>query len=243
MKTRKRRLDLLLVDRGLAETREKARRLVLAGSVFVDNQKAGKPGDTVAESCELRVTGRMPYVSRGGFKLAAALDHFGVDPRDMVCLDVGASTGGFTDCLLQRGAARVIAVDVGHGQLDWRLRSDSRVSALEGLNARTLTLADVGARIDLATCDVSFISATLIVGPIAGVMKPEASLIVLVKPQFEVGRGQVGKGGIVHDPGLHRAACARVEEAVRALGFHTAIMESPILGAEGNREFLLYGSH
>ena len=162
---------------------------------------------------------------------------------EKVCLDVGASTGGFTDCLLQRGAARVYAVDVGSGQLDWRLRNDPRVVVREGLNARYLALGDIGELVDLATCDVSFISATLILPRMAAVLRETGEMVILIKPQFEVGRGQVGKGGIVRDPELHRAACARVEEAVKALAFRTAIMESPIPGAEGNKEFLLYGRH
>ena len=183
----------------------------------------------------------MPYVSRGGLKLAAALDHFRIDVTGCVCLDVGASTGGFTDCLLQRGAARVWALDVGHGQLDWKLRNDPRVVVREGVNARYLRdrryFAD---QFDLAVCDVSFISATLLIPAIVSMLVKRGEMVILVKPQFEVGRDQVGKGGIVRDPELHRAACDRVRAAVEALGFSTALIESPILGAEGNREFLLY---
>jgi 23S rRNA (cytidine1920-2'-O)/16S rRNA (cytidine1409-2'-O)-methyltransferase len=243
MKTPKQRLDLLLVERGLAETREKARRMILAGDVFVDNQKAAKPGESVRADSGLRVTEKMPYVSRGGIKLAAALDRFQVDPGGLICLDVGASTGGFTDCLLQRGADRVIAVDVGHGQFAWSLRIDPRVTLLEGVNARYLTREQVGCLVDLAACDVSFISVTLILPAVSALLKADGVLIVLVKPQFEVGRSDVGKGGIVRDPALHQRACDRVSQAASALGFQTAIMESPIPGAEGNREFLLYGRH
>jgi 23S rRNA (cytidine1920-2'-O)/16S rRNA (cytidine1409-2'-O)-methyltransferase len=158
-------------------------------------------------------------------------------------VDVGASTGGFTDCLLQRGALRVYAVDVGAGQLDWRLRNDPRVVVKEGLNARYLRLEDLGERVDLAVCDVSFISATLILPALVEALKPGGEMVILVKPQFEAGRGQVGKGGIVRDPAVHQAACARVEEAARRLGFETSLMESPLPGAEGNLEFLLYARH
>jgi 23S rRNA (cytidine1920-2'-O)/16S rRNA (cytidine1409-2'-O)-methyltransferase len=236
----KSRLDQLVVDRGLADSREKARALILAGSVLVDGQKSDKPGHSFSEDCRIDVTERMPYVSRGGFKLASALDHFKIDVAGSVCLDVGASTGGFTDCLLQRGAARVWAVDVGHGQLDWKLRNDPRVVVREGANARFLEAADFGERFDLAVCDASFISVTLLLPAIAPLLTESGQMVILVKPQFEAGRGQVGKGGIVRDPEVHRAACARVTAAVEALGFTASVIESPILGAEGNREFLLY---
>jgi 23S rRNA (cytidine1920-2'-O)/16S rRNA (cytidine1409-2'-O)-methyltransferase len=185
----------------------------------------------------------MPYVSRGGIKLAAALDDFQVDVRGKTCLDVGASTGGFTDCLLQRGAARVIALDVGHGQLDWRLRNDPRVTVMEEVNARHLKPDDIGVLVDLITCDVSFISATMILPVLPPLLAPGGVMIVLVKPQFEVGRGEVGKGGIVRDRALQLAACAKVAGAASELGFHVSIMDSPIEGAEGNREFLLYATH
>lgn len=236
------RIDQLLVERGLAESRERAQALVMAGYVLVDGEKARKPGQAAKRDSLLELTQRLPFVSRGGLKLAGALDHFGVDVAGRVCVDIGASTGGFTDCLLQRGAARVYAVDVGAGQLDWKLRNDARVVVKEGLNARYLTPEDIGEPADLITCDVSFISITMILPAAAALLKPEGAMILLVKPQFEVGRGQVGKGGIVKDPALHQAACARVEDAVRGLGFRTAMMESPILGAEGNREFLLYAT-
>jgi 23S rRNA (cytidine1920-2'-O)/16S rRNA (cytidine1409-2'-O)-methyltransferase len=236
------RLDQILVDRGLAESREKARALVLAGAVLVDGQKASKPGHAYSPDTRVELLEKPPYVSRGGFKLAAALDHFGIDPAGRVCLDIGSSTGGFTDCLLQRGAARVYAFDVGTAQLDWKLRNDPRVVLREGVNARYLIPADVPSRAALAVCDVSFISATLIVPVIPGLLEPHGEMIILVKPQFEVGRGEVGKGGIVRDPVSHHAACARVRQAVEILGYRTGIIESPILGAEGNREFLLYAS-
>ena len=239
----KQRLDELLVNRGLAESREKAHALILAGVVTVDGQKSDKPGRAVAEEARIEIAARPPYVSRGGLKLAAALDHFRVEVTGKVCLDIGASTGGFTDCLLQRGAARVHAVDVGHGQLDWRLRNDGRVMLHEGLNARYLAATDIGETVELVTCDVSFISVTLILPVVPPLLKPEGAMVVLVKPQFEVGKGEVGKGGIVRDPGLHQAACDRVRSAAEQLGLRTAIIDSPVLGAEGNKEFLLYATH
>lgn len=215
----------------------------MAGEVLVDGHKAEKPGQPVAGESRLEVLAQPPFVSRGGLKLDAALDRFGIRVAGRVCLDVGASTGGFTDCLLQRGAARVHAVDVGSGQLDWKIRSDARVVVDEKLNARYLRPEDLGEAVSLAVCDVSFISATMILPAIAAVLQPGGEMVILVKPQFEVGKGQVGKGGIVREPELQQAACRRVEQAVRQLGFETAIMESPILGAEGNREFLLHAHH
>jgi 23S rRNA (cytidine1920-2'-O)/16S rRNA (cytidine1409-2'-O)-methyltransferase len=237
------RLDRLMVDRGLAESREKAQRLIMAGEVLVAGQKASKPGQPVADDAPVEVLARPPYVGRGGFKLAAALRDFGIDAAGKVCLDIGASTGGFTDALLQAGAARVHAVDVGTGQLDWKLRSDPRVALHERVNARELTFREIGEPVDLAVCDVSFISVTLILPAIVPLLRADGRMVILVKPQFEAGKGQVGKGGIVRDPELHRATCQRVETAVREFGFTTAIMESPIRGAEGNKEFLLYAYH
>ena len=237
----KTRLDQLLVERGLVDSREKAHALILAGSVSVNGQKSDKPGHSYSADCRIDVAARMPYVSRGGVKLAAALETFGIAVEGRVCLDIGASTGGFTDCLLQRGAARVWALDVGHGQLDWTLRNDPRVVVREGVNARSLLQQDFAERFGLSVCDVSFISATLIIPSIVPLVDERGEMVILVKPQFEVGRDQVGKGGIVREPQLHQAACDRVREAVEALGFRTELMESPILGAEGNREFLLYG--
>ncbi len=240
MKIPKVRLDKLLVDQGLAESGEKARALVLAGSVFIDGQKAAKPGHSVSSASKIVVTARPPYVSRGGFKLAAALDHFQLDVAGLTCLDIGASTGGFTDCLLQRGAARIFAVDVGAGQLDWKLRQDPRVTPREGINARYLRPEDIGEPCAFACCDVSFISVTLILPVIPPLLSPGAPMVVLIKPQFEVGKHDVGKGGIVRDPALHQASCEKVTRAAGQLGLRTDIIESPILGAEGNREFLLY---
>jgi 23S rRNA (cytidine1920-2'-O)/16S rRNA (cytidine1409-2'-O)-methyltransferase len=239
----KTRLDRLVVDRGLAESREKAQALIMAGEVRLNGQKADKPGQMVDADAAIEVLSRPPYVSRGGLKLARAMKHWNIDVEDQVCVDIGSSTGGFTDVLLQAGAARVHAVDVGAGQLDWKLRTDPRVVLHEGINARELRPEDIGEPADLITCDVSFISATLIVAPVAALLRPGGRMVILVKPQFEVGKGQVGKGGIVRDPELHRAACERVEQAVRALNFRTELIESPISGAEGNKEFLLYAHH
>ena len=237
------RLDRLLVERGLAASREKAQALIMAGEVLVDGRKAVKPGQPVAVECRLEVLARPPFVGRGGLKLDAALDHFAILVTGRVCLDIGASTGGFTDCLLQRGAARVHAVDVGSGQLDWKIRSDPRVVVHEKLNARYLRGEDIGEPVGLAVYDVSFISVTLILPAAIPLLQPGGEMVILVKPQFEVGKGQVGRGGIVREPVLQEAACRRVNEAARQLGFETSIMESPILGAEGNREFLLYAHH
>jgi 23S rRNA (cytidine1920-2'-O)/16S rRNA (cytidine1409-2'-O)-methyltransferase len=239
----KTRLDRLIVERGLADSREKAQALVMAGEVLVNGQKAAKPGQPVAEDAAIEVLARPPYVGRGGLKLAAALRDFAIDVTGRVCLDVGSSTGGFTDAMLQAGAARVHAVDVGVGQLDWRLRTDPRVIRHEGINARALAFDDIGELADVATCDVSFISVTLILPALAPLLQPSAQMVILIKPQFEVGKGQVGKGGIVRDSALHQAACDRVARAVREFGFDTSIMESPILGAEGNKEFLLHAYH
>ena len=236
------RLDQLLVDLNLAESREKARALILAGHVLVNGQKAGKAGHAVAADSRVEITGRLRYVSRGGLKLEHALDRFHIDAAGKVCLDVGASTGGFTDCLLQRGAGRVYAFDVGSGQLDWKLRNDPRVVVREGVNARYLKPEDLPERVDLAVCDVSFISATMILPALAPLVHEDGKLVILVKPQFEVGRGEVGKGGVVRDPALHRAACSKVEEAAKRLGFKTAVIDSPVTGAEGNKEFLLYAT-
>lgn len=237
----KRRIDQLLVDRGLAETREKARALLLAGSVTVQGQKVTKAGTTVAEDCEIALAERMPYVSRGGFKLAGALDRWNIDLTGRVCLDCGSSTGGFTDCMLQRGAARVHCVDVGVGQLHWKLRQDLRVSLHEGVNARYLEPAQLGELVQFVCCDVSFISVTLILPALIPLLAPPRELVVLVKPQFEAGREDVGKGGIVRDPAVHEAACQKVRAAVETFGLKAEIIDSPVLGAEGNKEFLLYG--
>jgi len=236
----KTRLDRLIVERGLAESREKAQALIMAGQVRVNRQKAAKPGQSVDAACQVEVLARPPFVSRGGLKLAAALRHFAIEVTGATCFDIGCSTGGFTDCLLQSGAARVHAIDVGYGQIDWKLRTDPRVVLHEGINARDLKFEDVCESADLIVCDVSFISVTLILPAAVPLLRPAGQMVILIKPQFEVGRGQVGKGGIVRDPQLHQAACERVAVAVHELGFATGMVESPILGAKGNKEFLLY---
>jgi 23S rRNA (cytidine1920-2'-O)/16S rRNA (cytidine1409-2'-O)-methyltransferase len=244
------RLDKLLVDRGLAASRERAQALVLAGKVLVDDQKVEKAGAQIAQDALIRLLGEdLRYVSRGGLKLERALDHWNIDVNGRICLDVGASTGGFTDCLLQRGAARVIAVDTGYGQMDFNLRQDARVRLLEKTNARYLTREVVGEAVDLVAMDVSFISATLVLPAAVAASFPESMderrrrlVIVLVKPQFEAGREHVGKGGIVRDEDAQTAAVERVRNAVLSLGAaQTEVIESPILGMEGNREFLLRG--
>src|SRR5271157_16350 len=236
------RLDRLLVDRGLVESREKAQGLILAGQILVDEQKKEKCGTLVDTQATLRLLGEAPkYVSRGGLKLEGALEHFRINPDTRVCLDIGASTGGFTDCLLQHGAGKVFAVDGGTNQLDWKLRRDSRVVVLEKTNARYLTFDRIGMLAELATVDVSFISATLILPALVPLLASPADLLVLVKPQFEVGKGQVGKGGIVRDPAQHQESVARVSRKLLELGFsQLSSVESPILGAEGNREFFLH---
>jgi 23S rRNA (cytidine1920-2'-O)/16S rRNA (cytidine1409-2'-O)-methyltransferase len=239
----KTRLDRLLVERGLAGSREKAQALIMAGEVLVNNQKASKPGQPVAEDAALEVLARPPYVSRGGFKLAGALQHFAIDVTGKVCLDIGSSTGGFTDALLQSGAARVHTVDVGAGQLDWKLRTDARVALHEGINARELKFEDIGELVELIVCDVSFISVTMILPAAVPLLRPAGQMVILIKPQFEVGKGLVGKGGIVRDPALHLSVCERVRRAVTEFGFAASIMESPILGAEGNKEFLLHAHY
>ena len=238
----KSRLDALLVERGLAETRTRAQALIRAGIVFSNDRRLDKPGTAVGDDIEIELRGKPhPWVSRGGVKLAHALDHFGLDPRGRVCLDIGASTGGFTDVLLTRGAARVHAVDVGRGQLDWRLRQDARVVVLEGVNARYLTSEHVPEAFGFITCDASFIGLeTVLPAPLA-LTAPGARLVALIKPQFEVGKGQVGTGGVVRDPDLHEEVCARIEAWLGAqAGWRVlGLTESPILGPEGNKEFLI----
>jgi 23S rRNA (cytidine1920-2'-O)/16S rRNA (cytidine1409-2'-O)-methyltransferase len=237
------RLDLLLVERGLVQSREKARALILAGQVLVEGQKADKAGHSVSIDSKIELLESPRFVGRGGLKLEAALDHFHIQPQAKVCLDVGSSTGGFTDCLLQRGAARVYAIDVGTGQLDWKLRNDPRVIVHEKVNARYLGRDQVPEPIGLAVCDVSFISITMILPVLPNLLTERAEMVILVKPQFELERNQVGKGGIIRDPALHHQACRRVRDAVQQLGYRSEIIPSPILGAEGNQEFLLYARH
>jgi 23S rRNA (cytidine1920-2'-O)/16S rRNA (cytidine1409-2'-O)-methyltransferase len=244
------RLDKLLVDRGLAASRERAQALVLAGKVLVNDQKLEKSGAQVAEDCAIRLLDQdLRYVSRGGLKLERALDHWQIMVQRKVCVDIGASTGGFSDCLLQHGAARVIAVDTGYGQMDFKLRQHTQVRLLEKTNARYLTRDAIGEAADLVVMDVSFISATLVLPAVVGAAFPESQdmrhgrqIVILVKPQFEVGREHVGKGGIVRDDAAQFAAVEKVRTALLGLGAATTdVIESPILGAKGNREFLLYG--
>lgn len=239
---RKERLDKVLVDRGIVENRTRAQALVLAGQVLVDEQRADKPGHAIDTDAEIRIKGEtLRYVGRGGIKLEAALREFKIDPTGKNCVDVGASTGGFTDCLLQHGAAKVWAVDVGHNQLAWKIRRDPRVVVLEGVNARHLTQEEFGLRFVLATVDVSFISLDKILSPLRVCLTDDADCIALIKPQFEVGKGEVGKGGIVTDPLRHRRVLREITDASRASGFWAGgLIESPILGGEGNREFLMH---
>ena len=238
-KSKKERLDKLLVARGLAETRAKAQALILAGQVFTGEQRLDKAGLSVAEDAPLSVKEVMPYVSRGGLKLAAALVQFEVLVTAKVCLDIGASTGGFSDCLLQHGAARVVAVDVGHGQLDWKLRNDPRVEVREQVNARYLQPGDFAERFDMVVLDVSFISLTKILPVLPPLLARPAVVIPLIKPQFEVGRSEVGKGGIVRDPAAQARVVQEICACAEGLGLAVrGVMDSPILGADGNREFL-----
>jgi 23S rRNA (cytidine1920-2'-O)/16S rRNA (cytidine1409-2'-O)-methyltransferase len=235
------RLDHLLVERGLAESGAKAQALILAGRVFRGEERLDKPGVQVPADAPVTVRVADDHVSRGAHKLIAGLDAFGIDPSGMVCLDVGASTGGFTDVLLRRGAARVHAVDVGYGQLDARLRGDPRVVVLERTNARHLTRAEIPEPVDLVVCDASFIPLKLVLPAPLALARPGAALVALVKPQFEVGKGQVGKGGVVRDPALHEAVCADVRGWLDGLlGWRVlGIVPSPLLGPAGNREFLV----
>ena len=236
---KKERVDKLLVDRGLAETRAKAQAMILAGEVSSGSQRIDKPSQAILPDAPLAIKQAPPFVSRGGIKLAAALDHFGIDVTGSCCLDVGASTGGFTDCMLQRGARKVVSLDVGHGQLDWKLRNDPRVEVREKVNARYLDPNDFDDRFDIGVADVSFISLSLILPAMVPLLRPGASIVVLIKPQFEVGRHEVGKGGIVRDPAAQQRVVVEVSECAKSLGLEAAgVIESPILGADGNREFL-----
>ncbi len=246
-RTKKVRLDVLLVERGLVPSRERARSLILAGRVLVREQKIDKPGTSIPADATIRLLGGdNPYVSRGGLKLAAALSHWEIDVAGRACLDVGASTGGFTDCLLQHGAAHVTAIDTGFGQIDMKLRIDPRVHLLERTNARllepgSLAARDPGEEATFLVVDVSFISATLVLRAVLAAAPNLAEAVILVKPQFEAGREHVGKGGIVRDPQAHELAVNKVAECMRSLGWTVAgTIPSPITGAEGNQEFLLY---
>jgi len=239
------RLDLLLVRRGLFPSREQAQRAIMAGAVGTHGRRLDKPAEKLAEDTPIEIRERPRYVGRGGLKLEAALAGFGIRPAEWICLDAGASTGGFTDCLLQHGAARVHAFDVGHGQLDWKIRSDPRVVVREKFNVRHLRPEDVGEPIDLAVADVSFISLTLILPALCPTLTASGMAVVLIKPQFELSARQVGKGGVVSDPALHEAAVEKIrafcEQSPATLGVRWAgVLPSPITGADGNREFLAW---
>jgi 23S rRNA (cytidine1920-2'-O)/16S rRNA (cytidine1409-2'-O)-methyltransferase len=238
----KERLDKLVFERGMAESRARAQAMIIAGQVLVREQRIDKPGHMVDATAEIRIKGEtLRYASRGGLKLERALAVFNLNPQGRTCIDVGASTGGFTDCLLQHGAALVWAVDVGHNQLAWRIRQDPRVEVLEGVNARNLNPAQFQIRFDIATIDVSFISLTKILPALRDCLKDGADCIALIKPQFEVGKGEVGRGGIVTDPVKHRRVLTEITNAASLLSLRPLdLIESPILGAEGNREFLIH---
>ena len=237
------RIDKLLVEQGLAESRTKAQAMVMAGVVLVDEQRVEKPSQQVDPGSTIRIKGgddpTSRYVGRGGLKLEAALREFQIDAAGLICLDVGASTGGFTDCLLQHGAKRVVAIDVGHNQIDWRLRKDPRVEVREGVNARYLKRDDFEQRFDLVVMDVSFISATKVLPAIVPLLNEGGAIITLIKPQFEVGKGEVGGGGVVRDAAKRARVVEEVNDAAQALGLNVVnVIESPIQGAEGNVEFL-----
>jgi 23S rRNA (cytidine1920-2'-O)/16S rRNA (cytidine1409-2'-O)-methyltransferase len=243
MTTRK-RVDQLLVDRGLVESRSKAQALVMAGLVLSDGKRVDKPGTALPEDAPLELKGQdHPWVSRGGLKLAEALGTFGLEAAGKVAIDVGASTGGFTDVLLAHGAARVYAVDVGHGQLAWKLRGDPRVVVLERTNARYLTPEHIPEPVDMVVCDASFIGLETVLPAALTLARPGAVLVALIKPQFEVGKGRVGKGGVVRDPELHAEVCERIQSwlAARPGWRVVGLCSSPILGPEGNKEFLIVG--
>lgn len=236
----KERLDVLLVEKNLAETRSKAQALIMAGLVYVDGQKADKPGFSVSETQTVEVRGTAcPYVSRGGLKLEKALRDFGVDVHGFVCSDSGASTGGFTDCLLQQGASKVFAIDVGYGQLAWKIRNDPRVVCMERTNIRNVTSADLGEPLDLSVVDVSFISLKLVLPVIYELLKPDGQVLCLIKPQFEAGKEKVGKKGVVRDPAVHQEVLEAFLQTAKAIGFTVINLTfSPVKGPEGNIEFL-----
>ncbi|CAN5594888.1 TlyA family rRNA (cytidine-2'-O)-methyltransferase [soil metagenome] len=235
------RLDVLLVEKGLSPSREKAQRAIMAGLVSVDGQRAAKAGQTVKDDALIEIRGGDKYVGRGGLKLEGALDYFQIDPSGRTCLDLGASTGGFTDCLLQRGAARVYAFDVGHGQLDWKLRNDPRVIVREGVNARHLQPADLPDVATICVADVSFISLTLILPAAFALLDPAADMVLLIKPQFELVPSKVGKGGVVRDPAFHQEAVDKIRLFSESTGHRwMGCIPSPITGREGNIEFLAH---
>ncbi|WP_173471937.1 TlyA family RNA methyltransferase [Eubacterium ruminantium] len=238
----KKRLDVLLYEKGLADSREKAKRLIMAGIVYVDNNKEDKAGSTFEETVNIEVRGKtLKYVSRGGLKLEKAMDVYGIRLDGYVCMDVGASTGGFTDCMLQNGATKVYSVDVGHGQLDWKLRNDERVVCMEKTNIRYVTPDDISDVLDFASIDVSFISLTKVLGPVRDLLKPGGEVVCLIKPQFEAGREKVGKKGVVRDRNVHKEVIKMVTEFAENNGFSFKGLDfSPVKGPEGNIEYLLY---
>jgi len=239
---KKKRLDLLVLDKGLAKSRQISRSLIMAGAILVDNQPVDKPGTMVAESAVIIKRGPdLPYVSRGGLKIEQAISSLGLNVAGYVCLDVGASTGGFTDCLLQHGAIRVYAIDVGYGQLDWKLRQDSRVIVIERTNIRNATTKLLPEPFDLASIDVSFISLKIVVPVVKQFLKQNGKILALIKPQFEVGKGQVGKGGVVKNPALHESVITELSIFFSDLGFMVGpVVPSPVLGPKGNKEFIIY---
>ena len=238
----KERLDVLLVKRGLAASREKAKAIIMSGNVLVNGQREDKAGASFDEKVEITVKGgQLKYVSRGGLKLEKAMSHFDVTPQGKICMDVGASTGGFTDCMLQNGASMVYAVDVGYGQLDWKLRGDERVVCMEKTNIRYVTPEDIGELPSFVSIDVSFISLTKVLPPVRALLTPEGEIVCLIKPQFEAGREKVGKKGVVRDPAVHREVIERVAECAVMIGFDVCALEfSPIKGPEGNIEYLMH---
>lgn len=238
----KERLDVLLVKRNLAESREKAKAIIMSGCVFVEGQREDKAGTTFSDEVSIEIKGHtLPYVSRGGLKLEKAMDKFEVDVKDKVCTDVGASTGGFTDCMLQNGAKKVYAIDVGRGQLAWKLRQDERVICMEKTNIRYVTPADIEDRIQFSSIDVSFISLTKVLGPVKALLTEDGQIVCLIKPQFEAGREKVGKKGVVREKSTHLEVIEKVMEFAVSIGFEILNLEfSPIKGPEGNIEYLLY---
>lgn len=235
----KERLDVLLVQRGLCPSREKAQRLIMAGGIFSGGTRMDKASQTLPDDTPLEVRAAERYVGRGGLKLEGALAHFSLDPGGLTCLDVGASTGGFTDCLLQHGAAKVYALDVGHGQLDWKIRSDPRVVVMEHCNARHLQAGDLPEKVQLAVADVSFISLTLVLPPVAALLTDGGMIVALIKPQFELSRAEVGRGGVVRDDAARHRAVDKIRDFALRLGWNWGgVVDSPVAGADGNRELL-----
>ncbi len=238
----KKRLDILLVEQGLADSREKAKAIIMSGIVYVDNEKEDKAGSTFEETCRIEVRGKtLPYVSRGGLKLEKAMKSFSISLQDSICMDVGASTGGFTDCMLQNGAKQVFAVDVGHGQLDWKLRNDPRVVCMEKTNIRYVTKDQIGGvELDFASIDVSFISLTKVLPPVYEMLREKGEVVALIKPQFEAGREKVGKKGVVRDRSVHKEVIEKILDYAPTAGFAVlGLTYSPVKGPEGNIEYLV----